>query len=76
MGYTEGKLTEIEFSRTIVIVDEKLTETWDSQINRDRVTEVLSNFKKVDEGWMPQLPKPWQCKSCEFKDVCKLYNVK
>ena len=58
----------------IYIVDEKKTETWENQVDRNRVLEVLRNFSKVDEGWTPPLPKTWKCKSCKFKDGCKLYN--
>ncbi|MFC2113193.1 hypothetical protein ACFLTA_08000 [Bacteroidota bacterium] len=58
----------------IYIKDEKKTETWENQVNRNRVLEVLGNFRKVDEGWTPPLPMTWKCKFCKFKDACKLYN--
>lgn len=58
----------------IYIVNEKKTETWEDQVDRNRVLEVLRNFSKVDEGWTPLPPKTWKCKFCKFKDACKLYN--
>ena len=79
VAYTQADLYGYFFKRgkkrvQIYIVDEKITKTWENQVDRNRVLEVFRNFKKVDEGWTPPLPKTWKCKSCKFKDACKLYN--
>lgn len=58
----------------IYIVDEKITETGEDKVRQDEALKVLKNFKKVDEGWTPPSPKIWKCKSCEFKDICKLLH--
>lgn len=81
VAFTQADLYGYFFKREkkrvqIYIVNEKITKTWENQVDRKRVLEVLRNFKKVDEGWTPPLPKTWKCKSCKFKDACKLYNGK
>lgn len=56
----------------IYIVEEGTTETWEDEVNKTKAIKVLGNFKRVDGGWAPPLPKAWKCKRCEFKRVCKL----
>lgn len=60
----------------IYIVNENKIETWEDQVDFNKATEVLENFKKIDEGLMsPPLPKPWKCNSCDFKDACHYRQV-
>jgi len=59
----------------IHIADEGTTKTWENRIDKTRVVNVIKNFNKVDEGWLPPPPKAWKCKSCEFKEVCRLKAV-
>jgi len=56
----------------IYIVEEKTTKTLNEQVNSKKVINVLENFNKIDNGWMPIPPKQWKCKSCEFKEICQL----
>jgi CRISPR/Cas system-associated exonuclease Cas4 (RecB family) len=60
----------------IHIVEEKLTETFESNVDVDNALYVLDSFRKVDEGQEPKPPKEWKCRSCEFKDACPLYMHK
>ena len=57
----------------IHIVEEKLTETLESNVDVDNALRVLNSFKEVDEGQEPKPPKEWKCRNCEFKDTCPLY---
>ncbi|MEM3583543.1 MAG: hypothetical protein QXQ95_07105 [Thermofilum sp.] len=57
----------------IHIVEEKQTETSESNVDVDNALRVLDSFRKVDEGQEPKPPKEWKCRSCEFKDTCPLY---
>ncbi|MCC6003785.1 MAG: hypothetical protein LM590_05530 [Thermofilum sp.] len=57
----------------IHIVEEKQTETLESNVDVDNALRVLNSFKKVDEGQEPQSPKQWKCRGCEFKETCPLY---
>jgi CRISPR/Cas system-associated exonuclease Cas4 (RecB family) len=54
----------------IHIVEEKTTETWQTNVDKNKALTVLKNFGRVDAGWIPPLPKKWKCKSCEYKQAC------
>jgi CRISPR/Cas system-associated exonuclease Cas4 (RecB family) len=60
----------------IHIVEEKQTETFESNVDVNNALHVLDSFRKVDEGQEPKPPKEWKCRSCEFKDACPLYTHK
>jgi CRISPR/Cas system-associated exonuclease Cas4 (RecB family) len=57
----------------IHIVEEKQTETFESNIDVNNALYVLDSFRKVAEGQEPKPPKEWKCRSCEFRDTCPLY---
>lgn len=56
----------------ILIVGDGVTETWENKVDENKAIKVLSEFRKVDEGWIPYPPKAWKCKLCQFKDTCTL----
>jgi len=60
----------------IHIVEEKQTETFESNVDVDNALYVLDSFRKVAEGQEPKPPKEWKCRNCEFKDACPLYMHK
>lgn len=59
----------------IHIKKEDTIETWEEEVDKTAAAKVLGNFKSVDDGWAPPLPKTWKCKRCEFKRVCKLVKA-
>jgi len=75
VAFTQGDLYGYFFRRSkkrvqIYILKEDVTETWDSDVDENRVQEVLTMFKKTEEGFAPPPPKAWKCKSCDFGKVC------
>jgi CRISPR/Cas system-associated exonuclease Cas4 (RecB family) len=56
----------------IHIVEEKQTETFESNVDVNNALHVLDSFRKVDEGQEPKPPKEWKCRSCEFRTSCPL----
>jgi CRISPR/Cas system-associated exonuclease Cas4 (RecB family) len=56
----------------IYIIEEDKIETYEESVNMNRTINVLTNFAKVDAGWVPPLPKPWKCNHCDFKERCSI----
>jgi CRISPR/Cas system-associated exonuclease Cas4 (RecB family) len=56
----------------IYIVKEDKVETYEEKTDTSRAETVLTNFAKVDAGWIPPPPKPWKCNHCDFKEGCPI----
>jgi hypothetical protein len=56
----------------IHIKDGERTETWEDPVNKANAERTLRNFARVDGGWIPPAPKPWKCKTCEFREDCAI----
>jgi len=66
-GYFFGRDTK---RVQMYIVEEDDTQTWEQAVDKTKVENVLKNFKRVDEGWLPPPPKSWKCNKCEFLAGC------
>jgi hypothetical protein len=56
----------------IYVTEKGEIKTWNEDINKDDVLNLLKKFKDVDNGCLPLPPKPWKCKVCEVKNECIL----
>ncbi len=56
----------------IEIGEESNTDTYEQPVDRARAEETLTAFAGVDRGERPHLPKPWKCRSCDFRVTCSV----
>jgi len=56
----------------IYIMKEDNIETYEEKTDASKAETVLTNFAKVDAGWIPPPPKPWKCKHCDFTEGCPI----
>ncbi len=59
----------------IYLRDSGLTKTWEEEINKENVNDLLLKFEKIDRE-LPIAPKKWKCKSCEFFEICQISPLK
>jgi len=60
----------------IFVMEERITETWDSETSIKNAEGILNKFKAVENGQLGRPPKEWKRKTCEFASQCELINRK
>ena len=63
------------FQRTIkrvqiFITEENRLETFEEEVNKQKVEQLLDNYRKLISGWVPPKPRQWKCKNCSFRERC------
>ncbi|MFO7966805.1 MAG: PD-(D/E)XK nuclease family protein [Archaeoglobaceae archaeon] len=57
----------------LYLVNEEEVKTFEDKTDKTKAIDTLRKFKELDNGSTPFRPKEWKCKSCEFKEECKLF---
>lgn len=58
----------------LLSVEEGFLETISAPVNLEYAMETLRGFSAVEEGEPARPPKPWKCRSCEFRPSCPLVS--
>ncbi len=54
----------------IYVLEEDELHRFEDGVDHQNALGTLKSFYEVDHGAEPPPPKPWKCKSCEFRDMC------
>ncbi len=56
----------------IYVLKEDELYRFEDNVDHQNALDTLKSFYEVDHGAEPLPPKPWKCKSCEFRDTCDM----
>jgi CRISPR/Cas system-associated exonuclease Cas4 (RecB family) len=57
----------------LYVVEEDVTQTWDLPVDRDAAEAALQEFRSIDEGRRPPLPRErWKCRRCDVRSHCPI----
>lgn len=54
----------------INVIEDGVTETFESNVDKSLVENTLNDFQRVDLGWILPLPVPWKCDKCPERETC------
>jgi hypothetical protein len=60
----------------IYVMEDRATSTWQEPIDRAHAERTLEGFRRVEEGHLPQPPRPWKCNRCAFRPACQICPLK